>query len=99
MQRHLVPPRTEVDGHVVRFAGVFLLDLAARAAAAVQNDGSRGCHHSSSSGRDAGETRTQMSFKPERAFNVIAHVWDWEHAETVRRRPPSGVHGPRVTRE
>ena len=26
-----------------------------------------------------------MSFKPEWAFNVIAHVRDWEHAETVRR--------------
>ena len=31
-----------------------------------------------------------MSFKPEWAFNVIAHVRDWEHAETVRRRCPSG---------
>ena len=51
-------------------------------------------------------TREDMSFKPERAFDVIAHVRDWEHAETVRRRcpsgqlealPASGVHGPRVT--
>ena len=24
--------------------------------------------------------------KPEWVFNVIAHVRDWEHAETVRRR-------------
>ena len=29
---------------------------------------------------------TWVSFKPEWAFNVIAHVRDWEHAETVRRR-------------
>ena len=105
MQRHLVLPRTEVDGPGVRVAGVFLLGLAARTAAGVQNDGSRGRHHSSFSGRDAGETCTRVSFKPERAFSVIAHVRDWEHAETVNRRcpsgqlealPPSGVHGPRV---
>ena len=32
----------------------------------------------------------RVSFKPERVFNVIAHVRDWEHAETVRRRCPSG---------
>ena len=48
-----------------------------------------------------------VSFKPERAFKVIAHVRDWEHAETGltvtvqedRRRlcTPCGVHGPRVT--
>ena len=29
---------------------------------------------------------TWVSFKPERAFKVIAHFGDWEHAETVRRR-------------
>ena len=54
----------------------------------VQNDGFRGRHHSSSCGRDAGETLVLVSFKPARAFNVIAHVRDWEHAETVRRRCP-----------
>ena len=31
-----------------------------------------------------------VSFKPEWAFNVIAHVRDWEHAETVRRHCSSG---------
>ena len=52
-------------------------------AADVQNKGSRGRHHSSSS-------CIWVSFKPEWAFNVMAHVRDWEHAETVRRRCPSG---------
>ena len=33
--------------------------------AAVQGDGSRGRHHSSSRGRDIGETCTRVSFKPE----------------------------------
>ena len=32
----------------------------------------------------------RVSFKLERVFNVIAHVRDWDHAETVRRRCPSG---------
>ena len=35
----------------------------------------------------------RVSFKPERAFNVIAHVRDWEHAETVRRRCLRTVRG------
>ena len=34
-----------------------------------------------------------LSFKPKRAFNVIAHVRDWEHAETVRRRCLRTVRG------
>ena len=38
---------SEVDGHRVRFAGVFLFGLAARIAAAVQNGGSRGRHQPS----------------------------------------------------
>ena len=67
--------------------------------------GARGRHPSSSWGEDAGG-HARVSFKPERAFNVIAHVRDWEHAETVRRPCPNGqlkalhsegVQGPRVT--
>ena len=38
------PPRIEVDGHGVRFAGVFLFE------------GSRGRHHSSNCERDVGGT-------------------------------------------
>ena len=52
----------------------------------VQNNGSRGRHHSSSCGRDVGRTSAWVSFKPEWAFNVIAHAKDWEDAETVRRQ-------------
>ena len=71
---------------MARFVGAFLAGLAAGTAAAVQNDGFRGRHLPSSHGRDAGEAYARVSFKPERAFNVIAHVRDWEHAETVCRR-------------
>ena len=35
----------------------------------------------------------RVSFKPERASNVIAYVRDWEHAETVRRRCLRTVRG------
>ena len=48
--------------------------------------GTAGRHLPRSYGRDAGEAYARVSFKNERAFNVIAHVRDWEHAETVRRR-------------
>ena len=65
--------------------------LAARCVCRCTEWWSRGRHHSSSCGRDAGETLVRVSFKPERAFNVIAHVGDWEHAETVRRRCPRTV--------
>ena len=65
MQRHLVPPGTEVDGYGARFVGAFLLGLAACTAECVQNDGFRGRHHSSSLGRDAGETSARVSFEPE----------------------------------
>ena len=37
-------------------------------------------------GTRGGETLARVSLKPERAFNVIAHDRDREHAETVRRR-------------
>ena len=37
-------------------------------------------------GRTRDAALNVVSFKPERVFKVIAHVTDWEHAETVRRR-------------
>ena len=83
----------EVNGNGARFVGAFLAGLAAGTAAAVQNDGFRGRHLPSSYGRDAREAYARVSFKPERAFNVIAHVRDWEHAETVRRRCLRTVRG------
>ena len=83
----------EGNGNGARFVGAFLAGLAATTAAAVQNDGFRGRHHPSSYGRDAGEAYARVSFKPERAFNVIAHVRDWEHAETVRHRCLRTVRG------
>ena len=42
-------------------------------------------------GRTRAAAFNRVSFKPERAFNVIAHVRDWEHAEMVRRRCPRTV--------
>ena len=67
--------------------GAFLLGLAARlqqmyrmmASAGVINPAPAG----GTSGRHVGETCAWVSFKPKLAFNVIAHVSDWEHAETV----------------
>ena len=41
----------------------------------------------------SGGTPGRVSFKPERAFNVIAHVRDLEHAETVHRRCLRTVRG------
>ena len=86
LQRPLVPSGAEGNGNGARFVGAFLAGLASGTAPAVQNDGFRGRHLPSSYGRDAGEAYARVSFKPERAFNVIAHVRDWEHAETVHRR-------------
>ena len=59
-------------------------------AADVQNDGSRGRRLFSSCRKDAGRTFARVSFKLERAFEVIAHFRDWEHAASVRRRCQSG---------
>ena len=75
---------------MARFSGAFLSWPGCTFAAVVQNKGSHERHHPSSSGRDAGETCTRVSFKPGWALNVIAHVRDWEHTETVRRHSPSG---------
>ena len=50
---------------MARFVGSFLLGLAARTAAYVLHDGSRGRLLPSSFGRDAGETCAQVSFKLE----------------------------------
>ena len=44
-------------------------------------------------GRNRDAVFNVVSFKPERAFKVIAHVRDWEHAETVRRRCLRTVRG------
>ena len=83
MQRPLTPSGVEGDGHGARFAGAFLLGLAARLQQMYRTKAPAGVIISSSS-------CIWVSFKPEWAFNVMAHVRDWEHAETVRRRCPSG---------
>ena len=75
-----VPDRFAVEEVALAYVGRHVVP------ATVRNGDARGRHLPSSYGRDAGDAYARVSFKPERAFNVIAHVRDWEHAETVRRR-------------
>ena len=106
MQRHLVPPGTEVDGYGARFVGAFLLGLAARLfvrslyslrslelpAATV---GKWRRHHSLRRHKagPGSQLLTGCLLSPSGLLYVIAHVRDWEHAETVRRRCLRTVRG------